>query len=220
MAIRRKTDCHDTESERKALCRCLESGCSAQGGCLVSTLPREFRLFATKVAVSCRLLVDRTQQIEHLHDALRTQIEMLLHQLRQLFIADLASTKGRHHDRSRLGDTDGVRHLNLATRSQSGGNDILGYVATGICCRAINLGWILARESATAVRCSTAVGIDNDLATGQTAIALRAADDETTGRVNQITSVFQPFSRQHRTDDLFDRRFFDGLVLHFWRMLG
>src|SRR5580692_3796791 len=49
-------------------------------GGLVRGFPREFRLFTTEVAVSSGLLVDRTQQIEHLDDALRTQIEMALHE--------------------------------------------------------------------------------------------------------------------------------------------
>ena len=57
------------------------------------------------------------------------------------------------------------------------------------------------------MRASTAIGVDNDFASGQTAITLRAADHKTTGRVDQVTCVFQPFFGQHRLDDFFDHGF-------------
>src|SRR5450830_1891696 len=194
-------------------CRGLE--CSS----LVGTFPREFRLFAAEVAVSSGLLIDRAQQIEHLHDAFWTQVKVFQHQFSQLFVADLAGAEGGHHDRSRLGDTDRVRHLDLATRGQAGYHDVLGEITAGIGGRTVDLGRILARERAAAVRSCAAVGVDDDLATGQATIALRTADNETAGRIDQITGILQPFSRHHRTDDFFDRGFFDGFVFHFRRML-
>ena len=58
------------------------------------------------------------------------------------------------------------------------------------------------------MRAGAAVGVDNDLAAGQAAIALRATDDKTAGWVDQILGVFgQHAFRQHRLDDLFN----DGL---------
>src|SRR5688572_26840055 len=44
---------------------------------LVGRFPGEFGLFAAEVAVGGGLLVHRTQQIEHLDDALRPQVEVL-----------------------------------------------------------------------------------------------------------------------------------------------
>jgi len=71
------------------------------------------------------------------------------------------------------------------------------------------------------VRCCTAVGVDDDLASGQAAVALRAADDETAGRVHQVLDVaLDQFFRQHRFDDLFDGRFADLLQRHLGRVLG
>ncbi|KFB66879.1 MAG: hypothetical protein CAPSK01_003818 [Candidatus Accumulibacter vicinus] len=57
---------------------------------------------------------------------------------------------------------------------------------------------------------STAVGIDDDLAAGQTTVAVRAADHEAAGRVDQITGLAgQQFRRQHRFDDFLDHGFRD-----------
>jgi hypothetical protein len=71
----------------------------------------------------------------------------------------------------------------------------------------------LPRERAAAVRAGAAVGVDDDLAAGQAAVALRAADDEAAGRVDQVLGVLQPFLGQHRLDDLLDDGF-DERGLH------
>src|SRR5258708_38614299 len=49
---------------------------------LVGRLPGELRLVAAEVAVGGGLLVDGTQQVEHLDDALGAEVEVLLHELR------------------------------------------------------------------------------------------------------------------------------------------
>src|SRR5450631_3147675 len=53
---------------------------------LVCRFPSKVRFFATKVAVSSGVLVDRTQQVKHLHDALRTQVEVSFHQISDLLV--------------------------------------------------------------------------------------------------------------------------------------
>jgi len=71
------------------------------------------------------------------------------------------------------------------------------------------------------VRSRTPVGIDDNLATGQPAIALRPADHEAPGRVHQIIDLaLDQFLGQHGLDDLFYRRFADLFQRHFWRVLG
>src|SRR5574340_1053116 len=67
-------------------------------GCFVSTFPLELWLFTAEVTISRGLLVDRTQQVEHLHDAFRAQVEMALHQFGDLLVGDLARTVGGDHD--------------------------------------------------------------------------------------------------------------------------
>ena len=191
----------------------METSGIAQGGGLVGLFPREFRFFATEVAVGGGLRVDRTAQVEHLDDAARTQVEVSAHELGDLFVGDHAGAVREHGDVHRFGNADGVGDLNLTLRGETGGNDVLGDIAAGIGCGAVNLRRILAREGAAAVRAVAAVRVDDDLATGQTAVTLRTANHEAAGRVDEEAGVLEPFGRHDRTDDLFND-FVNELSLH------
>ena len=93
---------------------------------------------------------------------------------------------------------DGVAHLDQALAREAGGDDVLRHIARGVGRRAVHLGRVLAGEGAAAVRACAAVGVDDDLAPGQAAVALRAADHEAAGRVDQVLDVsFSQFLRQH-----------------------
>src|SRR5690349_14700947 len=80
-------------------------------------------------------------------------------------------------------DADGVRHLDLAAICEARSGDVLCHVARRVRSRAVDLRRILAGERAAAVRSRAAVGVDDDLATGQAGVAHRAADHELAGRV-------------------------------------
>ena len=67
---------------------------------------------------------------------------------------------------------------------EPGGDDVLRDVARVVAGRAIDLRRVLAAEGAAAVTAHAAVGVDDDLAAGEAAVAVRAADDEATGRVD------------------------------------
>ncbi|KAG0773045.1 hypothetical protein G6F22_015217 [Rhizopus arrhizus] len=103
----------------------------------------------------------------------------------------------------------------------AGGHNVLGHVARGVGGRTVDLGRILARERAAAVRACAAVGVDDDLAAGQAAIALRAADDEAAGRVDQELRIRgdQAFG-EARLDDVFNDGVADGLLRDFRGVLG
>src|SRR6185436_17579828 len=174
-----------------------------------------------EVAVRGGLLVDRPQQVEHLDDALRPQVEVRLHELRELVVGDLARAVGGDHHAGRLRYADGVRHLHQAARGEAGGDDVLRHVTRRVGGGAVDLRRILAGESAAAVRRGTAVSVDDDLAPGQAAIALGPADLEGTGRIDEVVDLALHQSlRQHRLDDLLDHRLFDLLVTDARRMLG
>ena len=153
---------------------------------LVRPLPRELRLLAAEVAVGGGLLVDRAQQVEHLDDALRAQVEMRVDQRGDLLVGDHAGAFGVDRHVHRLGHADRVGDLDLALVGEAGGDDVLRDVARRVGGRAVDLGRVLAAERAAAVRAGAAVGVDDDLAAGQAAVALRAADDEAAGRVDQV----------------------------------
>src|SRR5690606_34049284 len=97
--------------------------------------------------------------------------------------------------------------LPIAAVGQAGGDDVLGHVAAGVGGGAVHLGRVLAGEGAAAVTGHAAVGVDDDLAAGQAAVAHRAADDELAGRVDVVLGVLvQQFGRQGVLDDqLHDR---------------
>jgi hypothetical protein len=119
---------------------------------------------------------------------------VLVDQRGDLVVTDDAGAFGVDRHVHRLGHADGVGHLDLALLGQAGGDDVLGHVARGVGGAAVDLARVLAAEGAAAVRAGAAVGVDDDLAAGQAAVALRAADDEAAGRVDQVLGVGgQPF---------------------------
>ena len=89
-------------------------------------------------------------------------------------------------DADRIGDADGVGQLHLALVGQSGGDDVLGHVPGHVGGAAVDLGGVLAAERAAAVACPAAVGVDDDLAPGQAAIAVRPADHEAAGGIDVV----------------------------------
>ena len=65
---------HDVERE-------LQASRRPQRRRLVRPFPSELRLITAKVAIRCRLLINRAEQIEHLNDAFGAQVKVFLHQL-------------------------------------------------------------------------------------------------------------------------------------------
>ena len=57
------------------------------------------------------------------------------------------------------------------------------------------------------MRAGAAVGVDDDLASSQAAVALRAAHDEASGRVHEEFGALEPFSRHHGSDNVFNNGF-------------
>ena len=92
-----------------------------------------------------------------------------------------------HADRLRMPDR--VGELHFARDAKPGGDDVLRHPAAHVSGAAIDLGRILAGERAAAVTAHAAVAVDDDLAAGQAGVALRSADDEAAGRVDQKFGV-------------------------------
>ena len=90
----------------------------------------------------------------------------------------LPGAEGLDVQAHRLGHADRIGDLDLAAVGESGGDDVLGHPAHGVGAGAVHLGGILAGEGATAVASHAAVGVDDDLASGQARIALGTAEHE------------------------------------------
>src|SRR5690606_26784106 len=123
--------------------------------------------------------------------------------------------------RGRLGDADGVGQLHLALLRDAGGHDVLGNVARQVGSRTVNLGGVLAGEGTATVACIAAVGVDDDLASGQAAVTVGTADHEAAGGVDvELGLLVDPLGRKNFLDDLFHNAFADFLVLDVRRVLG
>ena len=119
----------------------------------------------------------------------RRQLEVAAHELADLVVVDCgrvrrcrsAPTPARRRRSRKRAEPCSVR--------QTRGDDVLRDVARHIAGGAIDLGGILAGERAAAVRRRAAVGVDDDLAAGDAGIAVRPADDEPAGRIDEDACV-------------------------------
>jgi hypothetical protein len=156
------------------------------------------------VAVGGGLAVDGTGEVEHFAQAERRQVEVLAHQLGELFARELGGAEGFDHHRSRLGHADGVGDLHFAALGEARSHDVLGHVARSVSGAAVHLGRVLAGEGAAAVARKAAVGVDDDLAAREAAVAHGATYHELAGRVDvELRLRRQQVLRQHRQDDFF-----------------
>jgi hypothetical protein len=81
-------------------------------------------------------------------------------------------------ERQRLRHADRIGQLDRAALGEARRDDVLREIAGDVGRRTIDLGRILARKRAAAVRGSAAIGVDDDLAAGEARVAVRPADLE------------------------------------------
>ena len=136
-----------------------------------------------------RLGVNRTEELELFDDVSGLEGENLEDRREDLFVGNGAGAEGidMHAHRQRV--TDGIGKLHLALAGKPGGHDVFRNPAAHVGGRAVDLRRILAGKRATAVTAHTAVGVDDDLATGETGVTLRTADDEIAGGVDEILGL-------------------------------
>src|SRR5690349_15424694 len=128
--------------------------------------------------------IDRLVEAEMVADAAGREIHEIAQGLYQLRLIDFAGAVSIDIDRKRLGDADRIGELNGAAIRETRSDHVLREVARGVSGRAIDLGRILAGESAAAMRSRAAVSVDDDLAAGQARVTVRTADDKAAGRVH------------------------------------
>src|SRR5207248_9678908 len=91
---------------------------------------------------------------------------------------------------------------------------------THISCAPIDFARIFSGKCAAAVPPHSAVAIDDNLAAGETSVALRATDDEVAGGINEkLRFLAQHFFRQNFFDHFFDNETANLGMLHVARML-
>src|SRR4029453_1060201 len=134
-------------------------------------------------------------------DTARRQIHRLRSRLLELVFRHLSSAVGIDIDRQRSRHAHAVTKLQRAAVGETGRDDVLGDVARGISSRTVALGRILAGERAAPMRGRATIGVDNDLAAGETGIAIRTTDEELAGRIDVPDGLaVDPVLRQRLTD--------------------
>ena len=166
-----------------------------------------------EVTVVGRLAVNGTEEVELFDDVGGLETEGAEDGVLQFALADFVRAEGVDRDRDRLGITDGVGELDFGAVREAGGHDVLGHPASHVGGAAVDFARVLAAESSAAVTAHAAVAVDDDFASGQAGVALRSADDEFAGRVDQILGVLgQHLGRENLLDQVVDDELFDRVV--------
>src|SRR6266850_4466879 len=181
--------------------RCLRAGRLRK--CLreVGLLPRQIR--PTEVAVRRGLTKDGTTQTEALDDRARPEVEVLVDERADRLVGDLSRAERLDIERDRLRAADDVRELQLEAIGEPRLDDVLRDVARGVGRGAVDLRRVLSAERAAAMPRVPPIRVDDDLASGESGVAHRAADGECPGPVHQVLRLrIEPRAADGRTDDL------------------
>jgi hypothetical protein len=130
------------------------------------------------MAILGRLEVDWLGKVKLLNNDTGPHVKIGPDDLDKLIGALVRSAICVNVDRQRLGNTDGIRQLDKGTTGETGSDEGLGNPAAEVGGRPINLGEVLAGEGATAMSTPATVGVDDDLTTSQTGVALRTTNYE------------------------------------------
>ena len=132
------------------------------------------------MAVLGGLEVDWAGQVELLDDHSWTEVKVGADDLLKLVRGVVRGSVGVNVDGGWLSNTNGVGKLDKRTASELGVDEGLGDPTGNVGCGTIDLGEVLSRESTTSVGSPSTVGVDDDLASGQTGITLWSTNDEET----------------------------------------
>ena len=145
----------------------------------------------TQMAISGSLLINRITKLQAIFNSLRAKIKKFIYLLRNLTIAHvyMAAAISIDIDIDGTSHTNSIRHLHQHFVSHTGCHQVLGNMTGCISGTTVYLTGVLTGESATTVSTFTTVGIYDNLASRQTGISVRSADNELSGRINVIGDV-------------------------------
>ncbi len=103
-----------------------------------------------------------------------------------------------------------IGYLKLEAICEAGGHNVLGDIAGHICGRTIHLSGVLAGEGSPAMSGQSAVGINQNLAPGESGVPHWATDNESPGGIYEIPgAAIQKRAGDHRLYHFFDDIFSD-----------
>ena len=141
----------------------------------------------TYMAVRGGLFVDRVTQFESLLDSIRAHIEYFCYFSGYFSIgkADMRLAVSVDIEADGLGNTDSISHLHEHFISNSGGNEVFCYMASGISGGSVDFRRVFTRKSSTPMGSFSSVSIYYYLAPGESGIPVRTADNKFARRVYQ-----------------------------------
>ena len=142
-------------------------------------------------------------EVEVDDDHARPEVEVLLHNLEDLLVGDRASAVCVNKHGERLRHTNGIGDLDDGAASKAVSDNALGSLPSNVGSTAVNLGWVLARESTTTVGSPATIGINDDLPASETSITMRSTDDKATRWVQvEDGLLIKVLLRDDRLDDM------------------
>ena len=173
------------------------------------------------MTIGSEVLVNGATKLKLLDNSRGTKVNELVNSVNDSFLINGCSAEGIDHYGYGLCNTDSVCDLHLTLLCKAGLNDVLRNVSCRIGCTTVNLCGVLTGECAAAVARVTAVGVNNDLTTGETCIALRTANYETAGGVNvDVNLAIDKLLRNNRKNNLVNNVLTDGCAVDLRRVLG
>jgi len=163
-----------------------------------------------EVAVVGGFRVNGAAETEMANDFGWAEIKCLMNRFLDPFEANFLGVEGIEADRDGMGMTNGVGELDFHAIGEASGDNVFGDIPTHVGGAAVNFGGVFTAEGATPVATGSAVGIDDDFATGQAAIPFGSPDDEATGGVHEEFGavIEHPFG-ENFADELFDNELLD-----------
>jgi hypothetical protein len=152
-------------------------------------LPWQVDVGATEVTVGGRRAVDRATKVEVADDRCGTEVEHLFDGIGDCLGGDVLGAEGLDRDRDWAGNADRIGELQLTPLGKAGGDDGLRDPTSRVGARTVDLCRVLARECAATVTGEAAIAVDDDLSAGQSGVTVRATDDESSRRVDQVAGV-------------------------------
>ncbi len=137
------------------------------------------------MAVVCGLGVNRAKKVELFDDVGRFEAERGEHGPLDCFFINCVCTERVDVNAERLRMANRVGELHFAFCRQTRRHHIFRNPASHVSSAAIDFARVFSRERASAVPAHSAIRIDDDLAPGQTGVALRSADHEVASRIDE-----------------------------------
>ena len=143
------------------------------------------------MSVGGGLAHDGAAQVEVADDAPRSKVKVLGDDIGEIGIGHtlLDGAVRVDVDRQRVGDANGVRELDEGPAAQLVGHEGFGDPTRGVGRGTIDFGGVLTAEGTASVRAPSAVRVNDDLAAGESGVAVRTSDDEASRRIEMVNGL-------------------------------